>query len=245
MIVNNKLTFLLLGILLLVLSACSDEKNQETEKGDVETERDELVLAVGGEVEEGFDPTTGWGRYGSPLFQSTLLKHDKDFNIENDLAKNYEMSEDGLTYTIEIRDDVKFTDGEALTADDVIFTYETAQESGSIIDLSNMEKAEKIDDYTVKFKLKQPDSTFTTWLATIGIVPEHAYDDDYNENPIGSGPFQLVQWNKGQQLIVEENPDYYGEKPAFKKLTFLFLEEDAAYAAAKAGEADVVSVPPS
>ena len=77
------------------------------------------------------------------------------------------------------------------------------------------------------------------------LYPKHAYDNMYNENPLGSGPYQLVQWNKGQQLIVEENPYYYGEKSAFKKLTFLFLEEDAAFAAAKAGEVDVVAVTPN
>src|SRR5699024_8078156 len=53
----------------------------------------------------------------------------------------------------------------------------------------------------------------------------------------------MVQWDKGQQLIVEENPHYYGEQPYFKKLTFLFLDEDAAFAAAQAGEVDVASVP--
>lgn len=239
----------LMIILLLVgiLSACSSSSDdtEQTKKDSSKKDKDELILAVGGETDEGFDPTTGWGRYGSPLFQSTLLKHDKDFNIENDLAESYEVSNDGLEYTVKIRDDVKFSDGEPLIAEDIVFTYETAKESGSIIDLSNLEKVEKLDDYTVKFKLKQPASSFITHLITTGIVPKHAYNDKYSEDPIGSGPFQLVQWNKGQQLIVEVNPYYYGEKPEFKKLTFLFLEEDAAFAAAKAGEVDVASVTPS
>src|SRR5690606_7796646 len=82
-------------------------------------------------------------------------------------------------------------------------------------------------------------------LVTTGIVPEHAYDENYREHPIGSGPYQLVQWDKGQQIIVERNPHYYGKEPYFKKLTFLFLSEDAGYAAAKAGEVDVVSIPSS
>src|SRR5699024_10258414 len=69
--------------------------------------------------------------------------------------------------------------------------------------------------------------------------------NDYNENPIGSGPYQLVQWDKGQQLIVEENPHYYGDTSYFKKLTFLFPDEDAAFAAAQAGEVDVVAITPS
>ena len=229
--------------LLGIMSACSN--NNEVDTSAERTEKDELVLAIGGETEDGFDPTTGWGLYGSPLFQSTLLTYDQSFNIEKDLAVDYDVSEDGLTYTIDIRDDVVFSDEVELTAEDVVFTFETAKDSGSIIDLSNLEKVEAIEDNQVEFTLDQPDSTFITLLATTGIVPKHAYDDTYNENPIGSGPYQLVQWDKDQQLIVEANPHYYGEIAEFHKLTFLFLEEDAAYAAAKAGEADVVAVTPS
>ncbi|WP_373892944.1 ABC transporter substrate-binding protein [Virgibacillus natechei] len=233
----------LVGIitLLLIISACSGNSDGNTNP----ESKDELVLAVDGEPEDGFDPTTGWGRYGSPLFQSTLLKYDQDFNIEHDLAENYEVSDDGLTWTVEIRQDSKFSDGEPLTAQDIVFTYETAKNSGSVIDLSNLESVEATDKYTVQFTLKEPQSTFIYQLITTGIVPEHAYGENYNENPIGSGPFQLEQWDKGQQIIVTANPYYYGEKPYFKKLTFLFLSEDAAFAAAKAGEVDIASIPPA
>ena len=74
------------------------------------------MLAVGSEPETGFDPTTGWGRYGSPLFQSTLLKRDHDLNIVNDIATVYEVSEDGKIWTVLLRDDVKFSDGEAVNS---------------------------------------------------------------------------------------------------------------------------------
>lgn len=233
-------------ISLLVLAACGGGSEKEEEGSTNEAEKtDELVLAIGGETDGGFDPTTGWGMYGSPLFQSTLLKFDEEFKVENDLVTDYEVSEDGLTYTMEIRDDVQFSDGEELTADDVVFTFETAKDSGSVIDLSNMEKVEATKDTEVVFSLKEPDSTFLTTLVTTGIVPEHAYDDNYKDKPIGSGPYELVQWDKDQQLIVEANPNYYGDTSDFKKLTFLFLEEDAAFAAAKANEVDVVAITPS
>ncbi|MBP1968603.1 peptide/nickel transport system substrate-binding protein [Virgibacillus natechei] len=235
----NKLLLLLL--LSFVISACSGDGEENAN----ETEKEELVMAIDGEPDDGFDPTTGWGRYGSPLFQSTLFKQDADFTIQNDVGQNYEVSNDGLEWTVELRDDVLFSDGEALTADDVVFTFETAADSGSIIDLSNMEKVEAIQDDVVEFTLKEPQSTFIYLLVSTGIVPEHLYDDTYNENPVGSGPFQLEQWDKGQQLIVTANPHYYGEKPPFEKLTFLFLSEDATFAAAQAGEVDVASVPPA
>lgn len=234
-------------VLVALLGACTGTKkdtgsvkSEQVEKND--SDRDELVLAVGSEPEEGFDPTTGWGLYGSPLFQSTLLKYGPDFEVEYDLAENYETSEDGLTWTIEIRPDVLFSDGEALSAEDVVFTFETAKNSGSVIDLSNVKLIEAINEHTVQFTLSEPQSTFIDLLVTTGIVPKHAYDEKYNENPIGSGPYQLEQWDRGQQIIVTANPQYYGEKPKFKKLTFVFLNEDTAFAAAKAGEVDVASV---
>jgi peptide/nickel transport system substrate-binding protein len=108
-----------------------------------------------------------------------------------------------------------------------------------------LDKTEVVDDFTIRFILNQPTSTFINLLISTGIVPKHAYDENYYENPIGSGPYRLVQWDRGQQIIVEENPYYYGIKPIFKKLTFLFLDEDTAFAAAKAGQVDVVSVPPT
>lgn len=235
----------ILLVLIAILVACSDDQGIKEQKDHERKDREELVLAVGGETEEGFDPTTGWGMYGSPLFQSTLLIYDQDFSIEHDLATDLVVSDDGLTYTVDIRDDVLFSDEEPLTADDVVFTFATAKDSGSVIDLSNLESVEATDDFQVTFTLKQPESSFITHLITTGIVPEHAYDDSYNEHPIGSGPYELIQWDKGQQLIVEANPFYYDEMSDFKRLTFLFLEEDAAFAAAQAGEVDVVAVTPS
>src|SRR5699024_5752624 len=166
-------------------------------------------------------------------------------STENDVAVDYHVSDDRLAWIVTIRDDARLTDGGPLTAEDIDYTYETAKRSHSLMDLPSMDKVEKVDPRTVKFTLRKRNSTFIYHLTNIGIVPKHAYDDSYSEHPVGSGPFQMVQWNKGQQLIVKANPDYYGKKPYFKKLTFLFLSEDAAFAAARKGEVDVVSVPPS
>lgn len=238
-VLNHK--FVVLLIIGLLLTSCSSQTLHQDHK---EHGKDELTLAIGGEPEDGFDPTTGWGRYGSPLFQSTLLKRDHNFNIENDLAKSYDVSDDGLTWTVQLRDDVKFSDGAPLTAEDVAFTFETAATSGSVIDLSVLNEVEVVDPYTVRFHLQKPQSTFVHSLIATGILPKHAYGENYHEHPIGSGPYMFVQWDKGQQLIVKANPEFYGEEPYFKKLTFLFLSEDAAFAAAKAGEADVVAISP-
>ncbi len=205
--------------------------------------QDQIVLAIQGEPDEGFDPTLGWGRYGSPLFQSTLLKRDADLNIVNDLAESWQVTEDGTLWTVKIREDVTFTDGEPLTAEDVAYTFNTAAGQGGVVDLSGFEEAVAVAPYEVEIRLEAPRSTFVNRLITLGIVPEHAHGEEYARNPVGSGPYTFVQWQEGQQLIVEANPDYYGGSPAIQRLVFLFAEEDTAFAAAKAGQAQVVSVP--
>jgi len=244
LLVTNKIVLaftLLLSIALFPVAGCGVNRN-EAER-EARSPKNQLVLAIGGEPEAGFDPTTGWGQYGSPLFQSTLLKRDDNLTLVNDLAGGYEVSADGLTWTIRLRSDVKFSDGKPLTAADVAYTFTAAAVSGAVVDLNNMESAETIDTQTVKFRLKQPQSTFVNLLARIGIVPRHAHGPDYAVRPLGSGPYMFVQWDRGQQLIVEANPLYHGQQPYFQRITFLFLSNDAALAAARAGTVDLVAVP--
>ena len=205
--------------------------------GHTEHAANELVTCVaahGEEPEFGFDPMHGWGYHDSgtePLIQSTILKRDKDNNFVNDLATDYDISSDFKKYTVTIRDDVNFTDGSKLTADDVAFSYNKAKELGEGADLSSMKEA-KANGNKVVFTLDKSDSTFINKLTDVGIVPEANYNEDsYGQNPIGSGPYKLAQWDKGQQYILEKNPDYYGEEPYFEKITNLFLDPDAAFAA--------------
>ena len=201
-----------------------------------------VTMPTTSEPESGFDPAYGWGageHVHEPLIQSTLVRTTKDLGIENDLATEYSCSDDGLTWTVKIRDDVKFTDGEPLTASDVAFTFNTCRDESSVNDFTMLKEAVAVDDTTVEFHMNEPYSIWPYTMAIVGIVPEHVYDENYGQNPIGSGRYIMKQWDKGQQVIFEANPDYYGEEPKIKKLTVLFMEEDAAMAAAMSGQADV------
>lgn len=231
------------------ISGSSDKLVSENSDEPASKGSDELVVNVNshtGEPKTGFDPLMGWGCGHvnfEPLIQSTLFKSADDGNIINDLATNYSVSSDGNTWTVYIRDDVRFTDGENLTAEDVAFTFNTAIGSNSELDMSNLEKATAINNTAVEFKLKEPQSSFIWRLRYVGIVPEHAYKKEtYGANPIGSGPYKLVEWDKGQQAILGLNENYYGKKPYFKKITMLFLDKDTAFAAVKSGDVDIAEI---
>lgn len=201
-----------------------------------------VTMPTTSEPESGFDPAYGWGageHVHEPLIQSTLTVTTTDLKIDKDLATDYSASEDGMTWTVKIRDDVKFTDGEKLTAKDVAFTYNNVKEKSSVNDFTMLKEAVAVDDTTVEFHMEKPFSIWPYTMAIVGIVPEHAYDENYGQHPIGSGRYIMKQWDKGQQVIFEANPDYYGEAPKIKKVTVLFMEEEAALAAAQAGQVDV------
>ena len=197
------------------------------------------------EPEAGFNPLTGWGcghmNY-NPLVQSCLFKTDENGEIVPDLATNYTISEDGKTWTVYVRDDVKFSDNSTFDAKDVAFTFNTAKETENDLDLTNLEKATAVNDTCVEFTLVEPRSTFIYDLRYVGIVPEEYDNTTYGENPIGTGPYVLDHWDKGQQAIFKINDNYYGKKPYFTQITMLFPEEATWLELTKSGEVDVAPV---
>ena len=240
-LISGLLTVVLVAGLLAGCGGSASSGQEGSDRQDTSS----VVVAMGptSEPEAGFDPAYGWGageHVHEPLIQSTLTVTNTDLTIGYDLATEYGASQDGLTWTVKIRDDVSFTDGEPLTAEDVAFTYNTVKEASSVNDFTMLDYAEAVDDTTVLFHMTRPFSIWPYTMAVVGIVPEHAYDSaTYGSNPIGSGRYILKQWDRGQQVILEANPDYYGEAPKMKRVTILFMEEDAAFLAAQAGEVDV------
>ena len=244
--INKFLTILLSATMVFTLTACGNRNKEpanenvipQSERISEEPEKDSVVIAIGSEPET-LDPTQGWGHGNSPIVQSTLVKYTADLTFENDLATDYSLSPDGLTWTFLIRDDAFFTDGEKVTASDVAFTLETAKAAQGSVDLTYMESAAAQDDTTIVITLSKPTSIFLNTLASVGIVPEHAYGEDYGTNPVGSGPYRFVEWKPQEQLLFTANEDYYGIVPAIKNVTVVFMSEDAALAAVQAGEVDV------
>lgn len=236
------LSFILALTMLLCLAACGgngqgSDKDKQSDNPSAQS-KDSVVIAIGSEPET-LDPTKGWGHGNYPIIQSTLVKYTSELTFENDLATDYNLSDDGLVWTFTLRDDAYFTDGEKVTASDVAFTLETAKAAQGSVDLTYMESAKAQDDTTVVVTLSQPTSIFLNTVASVGIVPEHAYSESYGTSPIGSGPYKLVEWLPQEQLIFTANEDYYGGAPAIKNVTIVFMSEDAALAAVQSGQVDV------
>jgi len=181
----------------------------------------------------------------SALIYSSLLKLDNEGKLINDIAENYEIEEDGLSYIFYIKKGVKWHDGKELTVDDIIFTIQTIQNGDFNSPLQTSWKgirAEKIDDYAVRFILKNTYSPFLNNL-TFGILPKHLWEftevsnfplTEHNLTPIGTGYYKFKQFTKDREGKISSiefvvNKEYYSKVPFIAKLTFKFFqtEEDA------------------
>ncbi|WP_299788467.1 ABC transporter substrate-binding protein [uncultured Shewanella sp.] len=203
-----------------------------------------LTIALGAEPDSGFDPIYGWGKYNAPLFQSSLIRRDEQLNLTPDLAVSWKLSKDKLIWDVNIREDVLFSDGSRLTPDDIKFTFDTAKKAASVHDLTNLSKVTITSKNSLSFELIKPDINFIDNLINVAVVPAQLYKSGYGQLPTGTGPFELVRWDRGQQLIAKVNPYYYGQKPFFEKLIIVFSDEESRYSRLAAGQLDLAAIAP-
>ncbi len=191
----------------------------------------------------GLDQNGSTQTVAGKIYES-LLTWDFDFTPMPGLATAWEMSEDGLVYTFHLAENAKWHDGTPFTADDVVFTcsdflMEVHPRARTIF--ANCDKIEAVDAHTVRFTLKQPFGPFLMGfeMSTAPMIPAHLYKgtdfrtNPNNNTPIGTGPFKLAEWARGQYIRLEKNPDYHGEgEPHLDELTFLILPDAGARAIA-------------
>src|SRR5699024_4668104 len=139
------------------------------------------------------------------------------------LAKEWDISDDGLEIVFHLRDDVEWHDGEPFTAEDVVFTYniplsdEYTGPRGSYF--SSIDKVEAIDDYTVKLHMNTANAQLVVRTTVYPILPKHLLEDipvaemdkaDFNtKNPVGTGAFKFGEWKQGQYVKFIANENYY------------------------------------
>mgnify|MGYP004610433419 FL=1 len=184
-----------------------------------------------------------------------LLKYSKDsVDIEPCLAKSWEVSDDGISYIFHLREDVKFHDGTEFNAEAVKFNIDRQLPGQKTSDMPYAESVygvvdnvEVIDKYTVKINLKNKCTPFLSNLAMpLGapIASPKALQEsnnNLNENPVGTGPYKFVRWDKSQNVILVKNDEYWGEKANITNLIFKIISDQSARAVALTnGEVDII-----
>ena len=172
----------------------------------------------------------------SDLIQDTLLYQTPDNKLEPRLVTKYEMSKDGLTYTLHLRKNVKFSDGTPFNAKAVKLTFDRALDPKMKVPLrfaiTMIKEVTIVDDYTVRIQLKYPFAPFATNLSLtlcspISPAAIEKYGEDVRQHPVGAGPYILKEWVKGDRIVMVRNENYYGPKPTVAQLTFKIVPEDA------------------
>ncbi len=184
-----------------------------------------------------------------------LLKYDKDSTkAEPCLAKSWKVSSDGLTYTFQLRQGVKFQDGTAFNADAVVYNIERQLPPKATKDMSyasfvygSVKSVKAVDQNTVQITLKTPSTPFLKNLAMVfgaPVVSPKALKDHNNnvdQAPCGTGPYKFVRWDKGEDVVLVRNDNYWGEKAKTKNVIFKFIADNSARVVAlNNGEADMI-----
>ncbi|WP_329048186.1 ABC transporter substrate-binding protein [Streptomyces violaceus] len=237
--------------LLTGVAACSAPSGSTDDTGPAES----VVIGVASEPDT-LSPLLGYGKDGNSKVFDGLLDRDTDLKLRPALAKALpQVSDGGRTYTYTLRDGVKFSDGEPLTSADVVFTYETILDAKtnntSRSELDAVKDVRADGDDKVVFTLKYPYAPFAG-RTVLPVVPEHiAKGQDpntgsFNSKPIGTGPYVLASWSKGEKLTFKANPDYWGGAPKVKKVTIAIIEDDDVRATRlRSGDLDGAVLPPN
>ena len=206
-----------------------------------------INVYIGGSIfDSSMDPVKGFMSYGYPFVNEALIQADTNSEYVADLATDWEVSEDALTYTFNLREGVTFSDGTPFTAEDVVFTYEEVQKNqanNENVDLTKLKSVEADGDYKVVFTLNECYSPFLDTVAMLQIVPSDSYNSEtFDTAPIGTGAYKVAQYDTNQQIILQINDSYWGGTPDIEQVNIISMDQDTAYSNAVSGQLDVVMV---
>lgn len=277
---NRKYSFLFIFtlVLTLVLAACSGDGGMKQENGDeggeseVEDEEQVLVYARGGDSTSLDFASVSDGessRVTKNIFDSLLEYEDDSFEVTAGLAKDWEESDDGLTYTFYLEEGVTFHDGTEFNAEAVKINYErwadpdheyafkddgyTYGEYGSMFggfkgdEGHIIKEINVIDDYEIEFILNKPQGSFLQnvamhYFAITSPAALEEYGSEINENPVGTGPFKFGSWSKDDKIVLEKFDDYREEGlPKLDKVIYEVIPETSArLVALRSGDVDII-----
>lgn len=187
------------------------------------------------------NPITATDAYASNIndyiYESLLKRDEKTAQLVPQLAESWEVADDHLTYTFHLKKGIHWQDGAPFTARDVLFSYERIQDPK--VDAAHLrnyyrdiEQLVMLDDYTVRYRYRIPYYLALEFCGGIPIVPAHLFaeSDDFNQHPIGrhpvgTGPYRFVKWNTGEQIVLERDDGYWGEKPHLQRIVFKIVTD--------------------
>lgn len=262
-----KLSALVLALVML-LAACGGGGNNGNTANNESNGGNDAEVADSGEVRDTLTiATQSDAGTLDPIIQNSIYEEHIIKQIYDGLVArlpngelDYRLAEsieqpDELTYVINLREGVQFSNGEPLTSEDVKFTLERAAASDGyayMFDKIDPESYDTTDPNVISFKLKEPDASFEQALAhpCVLIVNKKAVEeagDNYGEEPVGTGPFMLESWNKLDSINLVYNENYWGEKPDFDKMVFRIIPEgNNRLIELESGQVDMaLEIPPS
>ena len=231
----------------LALTACSaGSGGGQAEPG---PEKTSVTVALTGEPVNLDFTTTAGAAIPQALMSNVyegLVEIDQEGNIQPLLAESWELSDDNRTYTFKLREGVIFSNGEAFTAEDVKFSLERVQSDAWVSSLKAkmdvVESIEVLGDTEVAITLKQPSNA---WLFDMGTLVGAMFDpsgvEDLASEAIGTGPYAIESWNRGQEISFAARDDYWGQKPGVQSASLRYFADAVATTnALQSGDVDVV-----
>jgi peptide/nickel transport system substrate-binding protein len=212
-------------------------------------EAQEIVIALGSEPTT-LDPQLredGGERAVNDNIYETLMFRKPDGTLIPGLAVSEPRLLDPTTWEVKLRSGIKFHNGEPFNADAVVYSIKRIIDpkfnSEQMSFFNTIKSAEKINDLTVKIITVGPDPILFSRIYWMKMVPpEHSKNPKFAETPVGTGPYRFMGWNRGQNILLEANANYWGKKPDIKKVTYRFVSDSGTrLAGLKAGEFDVIT----
>ena len=232
------------------------EPDPDVTEPDVEATDDTLIVAISSEP----DNLDVHLSTASPTFlvlenvYDTLVEPGPDLSFQPALASDWEVSDDLLTWTFHLRDDVTWHNGREFTAEDVVFSFNRIMDpdvgAANAFRFESVDEVRAVDDYTVEFLLNRPTPNL---LANVGgfkgmaVVPEELVEGGtMATEAMGTGPFRFVSYTPADRIVLEANPDYWGGPPSLSSVEFRFISEPTvALTALRTGEIHMTNnVPP-
>ncbi len=193
------------------------------------------------------------GEINSLIFAG-LTSHDENNKVVPGLAKSWTWDENSKTYVFKLKKGLTFHDGEPVTSNDVKFTLEAIlnekNQSEIISNYNDIESISCPDDETVIIKLKENNVAFPDYM-TIGILPKHLLEgedlitSEFNQKPVGAGPYMVTEWDQGQSITMKKFNNYYGGEPNIETVVFKIVpDSDARAIQIETGDIHMAQVTP-